>query len=103
MRARVDTAVVGNQGREAWRSSTGCRRRRSRPEAADAEGSSGGDNGVAGEKRNEGERREEWLGRLAGPEPVLDLVQPSWTKDLLVILQKILNQIQFNSYSKMKI
>ena len=57
-----------------------------------------GDGGIArGEgdrEREETRRREEWLGRLTGPEPVFDLVQPSWTKDLLVNLQKILNKIK---------
>ena len=57
-------------------------------------GAVGGDGEIAWERGRVGckrARREEWLGRLTGPEPVFDLVQPCWTKDQLVILQKISN------------
>ena len=67
----TDRGTTGNQWREMEWSRTGGWRCRSRPEAAEAEGGSGGDDD-AGEKRNEREsararegreRRKEWLGR----------------------------------------
>ena len=100
-----DEGVLG--GDAPGSSSAGASRQRPEQRAAIV-GTGGGDGDIArgeGERerarsrdREERGRRKEWLSRLTGPEPVFDLVQPSWTKDLLVISQNYQsNQFKFKN------